>query len=128
MNTSMAGPFELTESALATMNEGVAAIDDRRGSARIPRALTACLVAHRDDRSLECTTVDLGEGGMCAYVSPDSGLAVGQRYDVTLTDQSGGLPSFVASCYATVVRTNAQFVSGEPQLSVGFRFDHPCYF
>lgn len=128
MNTSIAGPFESTDSALATMSERVASNDDRRGSARTPRALTASLVAHRDDRSIECVTVDLCEGGMCAYVSPDSGLAVGQRYDVTLTDQSGGHPLFVASCYATVVRTNAQNVSGQPQLSVGFRFDHPCYF
>lgn len=104
---------------------------DRRASMRHPRKLKAILLGRGLDDGLTCMTTDISEGGICVQVSDTSGLTVGQRYEVLLSEESDApdLACFLCGgCFATVVRTERGAVASPGALGAGLRFDQPLYF
>ncbi len=104
---------------------------ERRASLRHPRKLKALLLGRGLDDGLMCQTTNISEGGICVQVPESSGLTVGQRYEVLLTEESEApdLACFLTGgCYATVVRTARGAAPAPGALGAGLRFDQPLYF
>lgn len=77
-----------------------------------------------------CVAEDLSASGVFVYVPADSGLAVGNRVEVTLGGISGvGEASNLCGekRYATVVRTQECKEADRPLLGAGLRFDQPLF-
>jgi hypothetical protein len=77
-----------------------------------------------------CTAEDISEGGVYLRVPVSSGISVGERCEVLLTDPLGS-NSFAgyasASCFATVVRTDTISAANEGFVGAGLRFDQPLF-
>lgn len=79
--------------------------------------------------AIACRASNLSEDEVYVHAPPSSGIAVGQRYEVRLSD-SGQAPKDVAcalagGCFATVVRTDLPKASPQHELGAGLRFDRP---
>ncbi|MEK6675253.1 MAG: PilZ domain-containing protein [Planctomycetota bacterium] len=105
-----------------------AVLDDRRLSSRALRALAADLVDLRCDKVLCCEAHNVSEGGLFVSTPSDSGLRVGQRFEIRLRETFEDRDRcLVEGCYATVIRT--EVMPGEPsaRLGAGLRFDQAVY-
>lgn len=101
---------------------------DRRIDLRERRMLWAGLVALDGAEMIRCTTDNIGPGGMHVTVPVGYGFAVGQRYEVLLSDDcefARDGDEFDDGHYATVVRTQIATDLPTGKVSVGLRFDTP---
>ena len=109
-----------------------AAVAERRASGRIRAALHAKLTGVGSGGTLSCTATDIGAGGMYVRAPASSGLAVGQRYEVLLSERSAEASQLAKlmgeGCYATVVRTDRPASPGGDIVGGGLRFDRPLVF
>ncbi len=103
-------------------------IDDERRSSRRIAAGVSALVRSLDGEDVPCTMVDLGPGGLHVHAPLDLGLAVGQRYQVVITDvpDEAAMPDLCGEeHYVTVLRTEPRT---DERVGVGMRFDQPLFF
>ncbi len=125
----------LAGGSLAVVADPVVADDrqaweEKRSSVRGDRKFTAKLVSLGGSSEVRCPVEDLSEGGLYVRAAASYGLAVGQRYQVTLSDdlscsESENLAG--EGCYATVVRTDRVTEESSGQTGAGLRFDHPLF-
>ncbi len=102
--------------------------DERRSSPRITAGVSALLRSLDGEDVLACTMVDLGQGGLHLHAPLDLGLAVGQRYQVVITDvpDEAAMPDLCGEeHYVTVLRTEPRT---DARVGVGMRFDQPLFF
>lgn len=107
-----------------------ALLDERRLSVRACRRIHARLLGRGGAEAL-ATTSDVSEGGLFAQFPAGSGVTVGQRFEVTLSDESEApdLACFLsAGCYATIVRTERRVKNDMELVGAGMRFDQPLLF
>ena len=107
------------------------AVEERRASKRADRKVTLQLKGMGCNETHLYTTKDICEGGLFLHVPMESGLAVGQRVEVVLEDEteSPEPPSFAGEThYATVVRTELLAEAAKPTIGAGLRFDQPLFF
>ena len=107
---------------------GPAVVEERRSSGRIRAELAAQLVCVGATRTVQATATDIGAGGLFVQAPTESELAVGQRYEVVLTDEReevAELSRFIGEGrFATVVRTERLAAESPSALGAGLRFDH----
>ena len=96
-------------------------MDERRSTPRFPRRVTAKVIGVGAAEVFRCTTEDISENGLYVQVPLASGLRVGQRCEVMLSDDGG------ESHYATVVRTEPIAKAPNPIVGAGLRFDQPLF-
>ncbi len=104
--------------------------EEKRSCARGDRKFTAKLVSLGGTSEVRCPVADVSEGGLYVRAAAGCGLAVGQRYQVILSDdvscsESENLAG--EGCYATVVRTDRLMDESSEQTGAGLRFDHPLF-
>ena len=102
--------------------------DERRSSPRIVAGVSALLRSLDGEDVLACAMVDLGQGGLHLHAPLDLGLAVGQRYQVVITDvpDEAAMPDLCGEeHYVTVLRTEPRT---DDRVGVGMRFDQPLFF
>lgn len=103
---------------------------ERREASRISTAPTLRVVPLGGTNEYRCQADNLSEGGLYVKMSTDCTLSVGQRCEVTFTEQQ---PMAAAAslagltCYATVVRTEQLIASPKPLVGAGLRFDRPLF-
>jgi len=113
---------------------GINSLEERRFSRRLRESLTAKLIGLGASDVISGDALDVSEGGVFVHLPYDSGVRVGQRYEVMLsccgaTGRSSDLANCLGeSCYATVVRTELLLKSASPGLGAGMRFDQPLFF
>ena len=111
---------------------GPAVAEERRASGRIRAELVTQLVCVGAARTVQATATDIGAGGLFVQVPTESELAVGQRYEVVLTDEReevAELSRFIGEGrFATVVRTERIAEESPTTVGAGLRFDHPLVF
>jgi len=103
-------------------------VEDRRSDAHQPSGLRACLLSPRGYEVLRCRTRDLSGDSICLSAPIGYGLAVGQRFEVLLTDKDVELPDVLRmerGLYATVVRTRVDVGPDGDWVDVALRFDEP---
>ena len=114
------------------VTEDAVAVAERRASGRIRAALPTTLTGMGLGGILRCTATDIGAGGMYVRAPASSGLAVGQRYEVLLSErgvEASQLAKLMGEgCYATVVRTDRPSSSEGDVMGGGLRFDQPLVF
>lgn len=104
------------------------AVEERRGTDRVPGKMPARLIGFGQSDAVQCFAKDISEGGLFVHVPMNSGISVGQRYEIEL---AGGqeAPDLTASVgegrYATVVRTERIAQGPEHTVGAGLRFDRP---
>lgn len=101
-------------------------IEERRGTERTARRLSAILMRSGTSEGVDCTTEDLSEGGFFVRLAMEHGVAVGQRYEITFPEEVSGLGCCGLTCYATVVRT-ARVLDDSTSVGAGMRFDQPLF-
>ena len=97
-------------------------MDERRSTPRLRKRLTAKVIGVGAAEVFRCTTEDISENGLYVQVPLASGLRVGQRCEVVLSDDAN------ESHYATVVRTEPIAKGPTPVVGAGLRFDQPLFF
>jgi len=97
-------------------------MDERRSTPRLRKRLTAKVIGVGAAEVFRCTTEDISENGLYVQVPLASGLRVGQRYEVVLSDDAN------EGHYATVVRTEPIAKGPTPIVGAGLRFDQPLFF
>ncbi len=105
--------------------------DDRRSSPRIASGVSALLRSLDGEDVLACTADDLGRGGLHLHAPLDLGFAVGQRYEVIITEvpDPAAMPGLRGEQnYATVLRTETRADAPDAHMGVGMRFDNPIFF
>jgi hypothetical protein len=123
-----ASDVELAGAIVGSNSEGLTVGYDRRTDLRMRQRKLASLVALDGSEMIRCTTDNIGAGGMHVTVPVGYGFAVGQRYEVLLSDDRPADPAeslFGDGQYATVVRTQIATDSPTGQVGVGLRFDTP---
>jgi hypothetical protein len=104
---------------------------DRRCGPRIAAGVSALLRSLDGEHVLACPADDLGEGGLHIHAPLDLGLAVGQRYQVIITEvpDAAAMPDLCGEeNYATVLRTETRAGAPGDHVGVGLRFDQPIFF
>ncbi len=96
-------------------------MDERRSTPRFRKRLTAKVIGVGAAEVFRCTTEDISEDGLYVQVPLASGLCVGQRCEVVLSDDVG------EGHYATVVRTEPIGKGPAPIVGAGLRFDQPLF-
>ncbi|HEY3243589.1 MAG TPA: PilZ domain-containing protein [Phycisphaerae bacterium] len=114
----------LLSSRLGEESAGLPVGYDRRADLRLRHRKWASLLALDGSEMISCTTDNIGPGGMHVTVPVGYGFAVGQRYEVLLSDnRQAPLDEAGESQYATVVRTQIATQAPAGQVGVGLRFD-----
>lgn len=104
------------------------ALEERRGTHRMSGKMPARLIGFGQSDAVQCFAKDISEGGLFVHVPMNSGISVGQRYEIEL---AGGqdAPDLTASVgegrYATVVRTERIAQGPQQAVGAGLRFDRP---
>ena len=96
-------------------------MDERRAAPRVPKRVTAKVIGVGAAEAFRCSTDDISENGLYVQLPLSSGLRVGQRCEVVLTDDAG------VALYATVVRTEPIAKGPTPLVGAGLRFDQPLF-
>jgi hypothetical protein len=104
--------------------------DERREGSRRSVTLQAKLVGPFGEQAFTCDAENLAEAGLHIRIPVESGLCVGQRYEVrfeagTLGDTLSHLAG--ESRFATVVRTEPSRFPDSQEMGVGLRFDQPLF-
>ena len=102
--------------------------EEKRASERNRKTLTARLIDVHGAAQLRCSADNISEGGFYVCAPESCGLAVGQRFEVMLSDEArSGEPDNMAGegCYATVVRTERLAHDPDKMIGAGLRFDQP---
>lgn len=113
-----------------TVTETKTAVEERRASKRADRKVTLQLKGMGCTETHLYTTKDICEGGLFLHVPVENGLAVGQRVEVVLGDETESPRplSFAGEThYATVVRTELLAEAAKPTIGAGLRFDQPLF-
>lgn len=103
-------------------------LEERRAAQRVCRSLKTRLLPCSGNGAVVCTTSDLCEGGLFVQFPTDSGVTVGQRYEVMLDDESEAPDlawCLTGGCYATIVRTEQRERDDAVVVGAGMRFDQP---
>lgn len=106
------------------------AAQDQRATPRDLRTFAAKLIALGSAVPIECFTDNVSESGFYLRTAADSGLAVGQRFEVALSERGDSSEAENLAgdgCYATVVRTDQLAGDPTPQIGAAFRFDQPLF-
>ena len=104
--------------------------DNRRDTGRTPTLLSARLLSLGCTDAITCATENVSESGMYVRVPTESGLCVGMRYEVMLTNEAAGAHACNLAgdgCYATVVRTERIAHDAGELVGAALRFDHPLF-
>ena len=104
--------------------------EERRTSERNCRKLVARLAGLRGRAEVRCPAENISENGMYVRVPMGCGLAVGERYEVALAEESSPSQSdnlIGEGCYATVVRTERLERESGDLVGAGLRFDQPLF-
>jgi hypothetical protein len=96
-------------------------MDERRAVPRVRKRVTAKVLGVGAAEVFRCTTDDISENGLYVQLPLSSGLRVGQRCEIVLTDDAG------EGHYATVVRTEPIPQGPTPLVGAGLRFDQPLF-
>ena len=107
-----------------------ATVAERRLTRRIQTCPSLAMTALGSPRSHKCVAIDISETGLFVQLPVEHQPAVGQRFELTFTDESPSaeLPNLAGlTCYATVVRTKRCVTGPETTVGAGLRFDHPLY-
>ncbi|MBI4717626.1 MAG: PilZ domain-containing protein [Planctomycetes bacterium] len=110
--------------------KSAAVAEERRGSMRVCRRVETKLIGRGLEQGVFCTTSDISEGGLFVRLPANAGVAVGQRFEVVLPDESQApdLAGFMSGgCYATIVRTERPREAASDLIGVGLRFDQPLF-
>ncbi len=107
-----------------------AVVEDQRCSPRNPNSVPVRLSGLGSSESHPCIAKDISEGGLYLRVPASADLAVGQRCELTFSDDElddaiGGLAG--CGCYATVVRTEQDADGLSQSVGAGLRFDRPLF-
>ena len=103
-------------------------LEERRAAQRVCRQFKTRLLPCTGNGTVVCTTSDLCEGGLYVQFPTDSGVTVGQRYEVMLEDESEAPDlawCLTGGCYATIVRTEQRERDDAAVVGAGMRFDQP---
>ena len=96
-------------------------MDERRAVPRVRKRFTAKVIGVGAAEVFRCSTDDISENGLYVQLPLSSGLRVGQRCEVVLTDDAG------EGHYATVIRTEPIAQGPTPLVGAGLRFDQPLF-
>lgn len=96
-------------------------MDERRAVPRVRKRVSAKVIGVGAAEVFRCATEDISENGLYVRLPLSSGLRVGQRCEVVLTDDAG------EGLYATVVRTEPIAHAPTPLVGAGLRFDQPLF-
>ena len=96
-------------------------MDERRAVPRVRKRVTAKVIGVGAAEVFRCSTDDISENGLYVQLPLSSGLRVGQRCEVVLTDDAG------EGLYATVVRTEPIAKGAAPLVGAGLCFDQPLF-
>ena len=116
------------ERCLAEPRNPAVALGERRTSARQPRRAYACLLSLIGCNVVRCCTHNLSETGVYVSAPIGYGLAVGQRYEVLLSEGDSHEPNprlMSRGRCATVVRTRLEVGPDGDSVGVALRFDRP---
>lgn len=116
-------PNELT-------NDVDSVTQDRRCTPRLQVRPGLTLTFLNGNTPLQCQTQDLSEGGLFVRLPQQSHLSVGQRCELSFTEEaSSNHPSNLSglTCYATVVRTHNHPENSTYTIGAGLRFDRPLF-
>ena len=103
-------------------------LGERRQGRREAMMLRGQLLRLGDAAPIRCQIDNVGEGGLHVVAPVGYGFAVGQRYEVLMTDIDPALLDSgpeAAGHYATVVRTEMCVGAPDDHVGVGLRFDQP---
>ncbi len=107
-----------------------AVADERRVARRSDHGLSVSLTAMGCTDVHLCKAENISEGGLLVYAPSKLSLRVGQRCEITFTDESGtgGVSTLAGErCYATVVRTERATSGAQNVTAAGLRFDQPLF-
>ena len=96
-------------------------MDERRAVPRVRKRVTVKVIGVGAAVVFRCSTDDISENGLYVQLPLSSGLRVGQRCEVVLTDDAG------EGLYATVVRTEPIAQDPAQLVGAGLRFDQPLF-
>lgn len=110
-----------TESVMQNPVNQPPGMDERRAVPRVRKRVNAKVIGVGAAEVFRCATDDISENGLYVRLPLSSGLRVGQRCEVVLTDDAG------EGLYATVVRTEPIPQDPTPLVGAGLRFDQPLF-
>ena len=96
-------------------------MDERRAVPRVRKRVIAQVIGVGASEAFRCSTDDISENGLYVQLPLSSGLRVGQRCEIVLTDDTD------EGHYATVVRTEPIPQGPTPLVGAGLRFDQPLF-
>jgi len=96
-------------------------MDERRAAPRVRKRVTAQVIGVGAAGAFRCSTDDISENGLYVQLPLSTGLRVGQRCEVVLTDDAR------EGHFATVVRTEPISKGPTPLVGAGLRFDQPLF-
>ncbi len=105
-------------------------IDERRLSTRLAGPVSVLVTGLGSTAVHGCMVEDISESGAYLQVPEESGLAVGQRCEVSFSsDEEAAGPASLAgeTCYATVVRSRRLSKGEHALVGLGLRFDQPLF-
>ena len=103
---------------------------ERREASRLSTAPALRVVPLGGTTVYRCQADNVSEGGLYVKMPMDCILSVGQRCEVTFTEQQpmADAASLAGlTCYATVVHTEQLIASPKPLVGAGLRFDRPLF-
>ena len=113
--------LNIEPSAQGSMVRQPPGMDERRAAPRVRKRVTAQVIGVGASEVFRCMTEDFSENGLYVQAPLSSGLRVGQRCEIVLTDDAN------EALYATVIRTEPIAKGPTALVGAGLRFDQPLF-
>ncbi len=123
-------PFSQQVIESGTASADSIGFDERRCHMRGGLALGVKMVGSGCNDVGGCTVRNISEGGLFLHAPIDSGLTVGQRFELVSSQEEASQDSSIPEVdgwFATVVRTGPIVEADSTSLGVGVRFDQPVF-